>query len=61
MNWGVEAVSYKGEPGDRAKINSATTCLLELGFAKPGESVILTAGHKQKSGGTDMLRILKLY
>ena len=61
MNWGVEAVSYKGEPGDRAKINFATTCLLELGFAKPGDSVILTAGHKQKSGGTDMLRILKLY
>ena len=61
MNWGVEAVSYKGEPGDRAKINFATTCLLELGFAKPGDSVILTAGHNQTSGGTDMLRILKLY
>jgi len=61
MNWGVEAVSYKGEPGDRAKINFATTCLLELGLAKPGDSVILTAGHNQTSGGTDMLRILKLY
>ncbi len=61
MNWGVEAVSYKGEPGDRAKIDFATTCLLELGFAKPGDSVILTAGHNQTSGGTDMLRILKLY
>jgi len=61
MNWGVEAVSYNGEPGDRAKIDFATTCLLELGFAKPGDSVILTAGHNQTSGGTDMLRILKLY
>lgn len=61
MNWGVEAVLYEGEPGDRAKIDFATTCLLELGFAKPGDSVILTAGHNQTSGGTDMIRILKLY
>ena len=61
MNWGVEAVWYKGEPGDRAKIDFATTCVLELGFAKPGDSVILTTGHNQTSGGTDMLRILKLY
>ena len=42
-------------------LDFATTCVLELGFAKPGDSAILTAGHNQTSGGTDMLRILKLY
>jgi len=60
MNWGVAAVLYTGEPGDKAKIRFARTCLLELGFAKAGDPVIVTAGHTQLSGGTDMIRVIAL-
>ena len=60
MNWGVAAVLYTGEPGDKAKIESATGRVQKLGFAKTGDSVIVTAGHTQLSGGTDMIRVIKL-
>lgn len=60
MNWGVTAVLYTGEPGDRAKIEFAEKCVQELGYAQVGDSVIVTAGHTQLSGGTDMIRIIKL-
>ena len=60
MNWGVAAVLYTGEPGDRAKIEFATQCVQQMGYAQAGDSVIVTAGHTQLSGGTDMIRIIKL-
>ena len=60
MNWGVAAVLYTGEPGDKAKIEFATSCVQKLGFAKAGDSVIVTAGHTQLSGGTDMIRVINL-
>ena len=60
MNWGVDAVTYTGEPGDRAKIEFAEKCVQEMGYAQAGDSVIVTAGHTQLSGGTDMIRIIKL-
>jgi len=60
MNWGVTAVLYTGEPGDRAKIEFAEKCVQEMGYAQAGDSVIVTAGHTQLSGGTDMIRIITL-
>jgi pyruvate kinase len=60
MNWGVTAVLYSGEPGDRAKIAFAEKCVQEMGYAQPGDSVIVTAGHTQLRGGTDMVRVIKL-
>jgi pyruvate kinase len=60
MNWGVSAVLYTGEPGDRAKIDFATQCVQQMGYAQAGDSVIVTAGQTQLSGGTDMVRIIKL-
>jgi pyruvate kinase len=60
MNWGVTAVLYTGKPGDRAKIEFATECVQKLGHAKSGDAVIVTAGHTQLSGGTDMIRIINL-
>lgn len=60
MNWGVSAVLYTGEPGDKAKIEFATECVQNMGYAKAGDSVIVTAGHTQLSGGTDMIRIITL-
>ncbi len=60
MNWGVSAMLYRGEPGDRAKIDFATQCVQQLGYAQAGDSVIVTAGHTQLSGGTDMIRIITI-
>jgi len=60
MNWGVAAVLYTGEPGDRAKIEFATETVQKLGYAHPGDSIVVTAGHNQLSGGTDMIRVITL-
>jgi pyruvate kinase len=60
MNWGVAAVLYTGEPGDKAKIVFVTDCVKRMGYAQEGDSVVVTAGHTQLSGGTDMIRIITL-
>ena len=60
MNWGVAAVLYTGEPGDKAKIEFATETVQKMGYAQTGDSIIVTAGHTQLSGGTDMIRIITL-
>jgi len=60
MNWGVAAVLYTGEPGDEAKIQFAAECVQQMGFAQAGDSVIVTAGLVQRSGGTDMIRVITL-
>jgi pyruvate kinase len=60
MNWGVAAVLYTGESNDQARIDFAADCVRKMGFAKPGDSIIVTAGQAQRSGGTDMLRVLML-
>ncbi len=60
MNWGVAAVPYTGEPGDQAKIRFAAHCVQQMGYAQAGDSVIVTAGHTQRSGGTDMIRVIRL-
>jgi pyruvate kinase len=60
MNWGVAAVLYTGESGDRAKIQFASKCVQKMGFAQAGDSIIVTAGHTQRSGGTDMIRVITL-
>jgi len=60
MNWGVTPVLYAGNPDDAARIRFASDCVQEMGFAQPGDSIIVTAGQAQRSGGTDMLRVLTL-
>ena len=60
MNWGVAAVLYTGETNDEARIQFAAECVQKMGFAGPGDSIIVTAGQAQRSGGTDMLRVLML-
>lgn len=60
MNWGVTAVLYDGEHRDQARIEFAAEMAQKLGYAEPGDSIIVTAGHTQRSGGTDMIRVIKL-
>ena len=60
LNWGVTAVLYTGQKGDKSKIKFATKCVEEMGYARPGDSIVVTAGHTQLRGGTDMIRIITL-
>lgn len=60
LNWGVSAVLYTGKPGDKAKIKFATQCVQQMGYAQKGDSIVVTAGHTQLKGGTDMVRIITL-
>jgi len=60
MNWGVAAVLYTGESDDQAKIEFASECVQQMGFAQAGDSIIVTAGLAQRSGGTDMIRVITL-
>ena len=60
MNWGVAAVLYEGKADDQARIEFASDCVQSMGFAKTGDCIIVTAGQAQRSGGTDMIRVLTL-
>jgi pyruvate kinase len=60
MNWGVAAVLYTGEPSDEDRIRFGSECVQRMGFARPGDLVIVTAGQAQRTGGTDMIRVITL-
>ena len=60
MNWGVIAVLYQGEPSDDARIEFAISVVKKLAYADTGDILIITAGHHQLTGGTDMIRVVKL-
>jgi len=60
MNWGVLPVLYQGKPSDDARIEFAVAMSRQLTNADSGDILIVTAGHYQKSGGTDLVRILTL-
>ncbi|MGD2128274.1 MAG: pyruvate kinase [Lysobacterales bacterium] len=60
MNWGVTAVLYGGEPRDKAKIAFAEDCVRQMGIAGAGDTIVVTAGQAQRSGGTDMIRVITL-
>jgi pyruvate kinase len=60
LNWGVIPVLYQGEPSDDARIEFAMAVVSEIAYASSGDTLIITAGHHQLAGGTDMIRVVKL-
>lgn len=60
MNWGVMAEFFDGETDDVEKIRFAADRLLQNNYGQKGDTIILTAGHMQCSGGTDMIRVITL-
>jgi pyruvate kinase len=60
MNWGVIPLLYKGEPTDNARIEFATHRARELGYVEAGDNVIVTAGQRQRAGGTDLIRVIQV-
>jgi pyruvate kinase len=60
MNWGVLPILYSGEPSDLAKIEFGIERAKDLGYLRSGDIIIATAGHWQKAGGTDLIRVITL-
>jgi pyruvate kinase len=58
MNWGVLPILYKEDISDEAKVALAIDRARERGIAKSGDILILTSGHAQTAGGTDLIRVL---
>jgi pyruvate kinase len=60
MNWGVIPVLYEGESSDRARLAFAVKSGKALGYLKAGDIAVLTSGHHQQAGGTDLIRVLTI-
>ncbi|UCE77837.1 MAG: pyruvate kinase [Gammaproteobacteria bacterium] len=60
MNWGVLPILYSGEASDLAKIDFGIERASRLGYVRSGDIIIATAGHWQKAGGTDLIRVITL-
>jgi len=60
MNWGVIPVLYQGEPEDDDRIEFAINEIKQMVNAHSGDILVITAGHQQLSGGTDLIRIITL-
>jgi pyruvate kinase len=60
LNWGVIPIIYRGEASDEARIQFAIATARELGYGGSGDTLIVTAGHHQLAGGTDMIRVVTL-
>ncbi len=60
MNWGVLPILYSGERSDLAKIDFGIERAMALGYVRSGDIIVATAGHWQKAGGTDLIRVITL-
>ena len=60
MNWGVIPALYQGEATDEARIEFAISEARKLVNAIAGDILVITAGHTQKSGSTDLIRVVTL-
>jgi pyruvate kinase len=60
MNWGVVPTLYQGEATDDARIEFAISEAKRLVNATAGDIVVITAGHTQKSGSTDLIRVVTM-
>ena len=60
MNWGVLPILYTGEWTDEAKVEFGIERARQLGYVRSGDIIVATAGHRQKAGGTDLIRVITL-
>jgi pyruvate kinase len=58
MNWGVIPILYKTALNDEEKVGLAVAKATERGIVSAGETLIVTSGHTQTAGGTDLIRVL---
>ena len=60
MNWGVHPILFPGERTDLEKIKFGIERAMQLGYVKHGDIIIATAGHREKAGGTDLIRVIEV-
>jgi pyruvate kinase len=60
MNWGVLPILYPGERTDLEKIKFGIERAMQLGYVRNGDIIIATAGHREKAGGTDLIRVIEV-
>jgi pyruvate kinase len=62
MNWGVMPILYEGKEGevDEARIAFTVKRAHAQGYVREGDVVVVTAGRSQKTGGTDMIQVLRV-
>ena len=60
MNWGVIPLLYEGEASDDARIEFVISKIKQLANTETGDTLIVTAGHYQHTGGTDLIRVITL-
>jgi pyruvate kinase len=60
MNWGVTPIRYDDRGDDKAKLAFAIQQARQLGFVATGDTVVVTSGYQQTSGGTDLIRIISI-
>ncbi len=60
MNWGVIPVLYQGNSEDEDRIKFAIAEISQMINADSGDILIATAGHEQRSGGTDLVSVITL-
>ncbi len=58
MNWGVTPIRYDGGGDDQAKLRYALDEAKRMGFVRGGDTVVVTSGYQQTTGGTDLIRIV---
>ena len=58
MNWGVTPIRYDGTGDDEAKLAYALREARQRGFITTGDTVVVTSGYQQTTGGTDLIRIV---
>ncbi|MCG6939560.1 MAG: pyruvate kinase [Gammaproteobacteria bacterium] len=60
MNWGVVPALYQGAATDEGRIDFAISEARRMVNADSGDIVVITAGHFQQSGSTDLIRVVTL-
>ena len=60
LNWGVMPIFYSGEGDDDTRVNFAVERARNIGHLRAGDLVVATAGRSQKTGGTDMIQVLRV-
>jgi pyruvate kinase len=58
MNWGVIPILYSDESTDDAKITYGIGRGRRRGILDTGDIVIVTSGHSQVTGGTNLIRVM---
>ena len=60
LNWGIIPVLYEEPPSEDARIEAAISIVKKITYVEEGDTLIITADHLQRVGGTDMIRVVTL-